>query len=626
MKPEKASLFDNFNARHITQEEVAETFVSSTDFYDIAKNNHTFVLGPRGCGKTTMFKMLTTPALRNWHPTRKRDRELKENIPFIALYFPSDELWKDQVNNITSSVKDQPKIFSFITNALNCTNIYTNFCISLQKHISYLEVEDRRDKEIQFSNQLIKIFSLEDCPSSISAIKLELGNRRETLVEKLNSYNFYRKFDPNVKVDFEDYYFADFLNPIRNGILAFETIYNDGHELKWALCFDELELVSRDFLNAIIKKLRISPPNIVFKLSSSPLTEFEDDIAQVFHDYEVVKMWPFSHSEEPRYADLCEEIARQRILSYRKKKNIISEAVIDFDKIFGTVEYSDTALREFQFDIDPNAKDTEPRSLTWHAFRQLGILDFSFKEQMVKKGLDPNNPVPKNRLQYDGFIRKTKELVINRLIFTKYEDGKPKTLRTRKEYPLYYGKETLFRVCEGNPRFIMNIMNDMLKRTEKNAYDQDLIFTPEDQAVVIKNVSDRFNAMLNTYPTYGHFNQKPVDLEWLIEKIGSYFSVEMNMGRFKVSPANSFIFKKLTNSNVKQIARLINIGVGLGAFIKVDKNLGELSNEADTRFRLSYLLHPRFKMPLRLYSSIKLNNILARYPNNNPEINFNDGN
>src|SRR4051794_35756825 len=99
------TLFDSFNAKNSSQEEVAETFVSSPDFFNLARNNHTFVLGPRGCGKTTMFKMLTTAAMANWKPSTKKEKLLHQNMPFIAIYFPSDELWKDQLNNIINSLK-----------------------------------------------------------------------------------------------------------------------------------------------------------------------------------------------------------------------------------------------------------------------------------------------------------------------------------------------------------------------------------------------------------------------------------------------------------------------------------------------------------------------------------------
>ena len=615
-----STLFDNFNAKNSKIEDVARTFVSSIDFFSIAKNNHTFVLGPRGCGKTTMFKMLTTPALQQWKPVDPKEIALKNNIPFIAIYFPSDELWKDQMNSITSNIKNDPTLTSTIINALACTNIFSNFCEGIKHHITYLDLPDKGEKEVEFCNELIKVWKLSDCPSRLSSIKLHLGNRKDNLIEKLNKYLFDKRYNANAPINLDDIFFSDFLTSIRVAIIAFENIFNDGNELKWALCFDELELVSKDFFDNIIKKLRVAPQNIVFKLSSSPLTEFENSTAQVFHDFEVVKLWPHSHSEEKRYAVFCEEIAKARILQHVEQVNAISNMDVDFTRIFGTLDYSISALKEFNFTIDPDVIDGKPHSLSWSVFRELGKRDEGFAELMRQKKLNPKDPVPKTKLQYDSFIRKARELVINRLLFSKYEDSRFVEKRTRKEYPIYYGRETIFRICEGNPRFIMNIINDILIKTDKYVNLEDLTFSAEEQANVIKTVSIRFNAMLNTYPTSTPYNKSHIDLEWLIKKVGDYFDNQVNSGRFKMSPANSFTFKE-SNTN-KQIVSLINKGVGLGAFVKIDKNIDDISNEHTTRFRLSYLLHPRFKLPLRLYSSIKLNNILTRSTDDSQQFDF----
>ncbi|KQS36829.1 hypothetical protein [Pedobacter sp. Leaf194] len=611
-----SALFDNFNAKNSTQEEVAETFVSNDDFFSIAKNNHTFVLGPRGCGKTTMFKMLTTPAIKNWRPKTARDLSLKENVPFIAIYIPSDELWKDQLKSVTSTIKNDVQLVDFISMALNTTNIFSNFCQGIKNHIeyAYMENNDRKTREFEFSEKLLELWSIEECAATLSSIKLALGSRRERLIEKVNQFVFNKKYNPNENIVFEQFHFADFLSSIKNGITAFENIFNEGKELKWALCFDELELVSRDFFDSIIKKLRIAPPNIVFKLSASPLTEFKTDIAQVFHDYEVVKMWPFSSSEESRYSLFCEEIAKERIFAYREKNNLKKYVEIDFTRIFGSLDYSIYALKEFNFEIDRTANEGQRNSLTWHVFKELAAHDTGLNFQLKKRKIDPDDPEPNNQGNYDSFIRKGKEIAINRLIFSKFKSSKIIKGRSRKEYPIYYGKETIFKVCEGNPRFIINIINDLLIKTEKYRDIDNLTFAPEEQANVVKGVSSRFRAMLNTYPTSVEFNRSVIDLEWLINKVGQYFETEINYGFFKLHPANSFFFKE--DIVPKPILSLLELGISLGAFVKIDKNANDIVNDSSTRYRLSYLLHPNFKLPLRLYSSVKLNNILTNHKNN----------
>jgi energy-coupling factor transporter ATP-binding protein EcfA2 len=605
------SPFDNFNARYSSQEEVATTFVSNDDFFAIAKNNHTFVIGPRGCGKTTMFKMLTSSAIQNWKPRTLKDKELKDNFPFIGVYIPSDDLWKDQLDSLTANLKEIDGLKEFIEDTLVNINILTNFCTSINKHINTLDIEDKKTKEIEYSNSLIKYWKLEDCFSSINSIKNELSFRKSNFIQKVNKYIFNVKNNINEDVIFEEFYYSDFLNDIRNAIISFEIIYCNENEQKWALCFDELELVSSTFCKKLIQKLRISPDNIVFKLSSGPLTDFTDSIAQAFHDYQIVKMWPNNVKEEDVYIKFCEDIARERILYFRQLKNIRKHVEVDFSKLFGTLDYSKLALKDFNFNIDLRASESEPNSETWFVFKELAKTDLSLARQMDKKGINVENPIPRTKTNYDSFIRKGKEIVINRLVFAKYKNDGANVLqrRTRKEYPIYYGKDTIFKICEGNPRFIMNIIDELIIKTNKYIEIENESFSPIEQAEVIKTVSVRFSAMLNTYPSSTEYLGRTIDLSWLINEVGKYFENEINYKEFNINPATSFKFKHdLLNPN---IIELIELGIKLGAFIKVDKSPDDFShNDIDSRYRLTYLLHPSYKLPLRLYSSVSLNNII----------------
>jgi predicted AAA+ superfamily ATPase len=130
-------MYDSFNARHLSHADVAHTFVSNSDFFSIAKNNHTVVLGPRGCGKTTMFKMLTTPALKNWIPKTIEEAKLKEGLPFVSIYIPSDELWKKQLDGFKESLSNNPDLFKAISSALITLNILSNFCKGIKEHIDF---------------------------------------------------------------------------------------------------------------------------------------------------------------------------------------------------------------------------------------------------------------------------------------------------------------------------------------------------------------------------------------------------------------------------------------------------------------------------------------------------------
>src|SRR5437773_11791691 len=104
-------LYESFNARNYTPAQVAETFISNEDYYDLWRNEHTVVLGPRGSGKTTLFKMLTVQALYSWaHPDAEK---LRRNRPFTAIYVPTDMHWHHQLRHAEEQLKDAPR-FGFV--------------------------------------------------------------------------------------------------------------------------------------------------------------------------------------------------------------------------------------------------------------------------------------------------------------------------------------------------------------------------------------------------------------------------------------------------------------------------------------------------------------------------------
>jgi hypothetical protein len=614
-------LYETFNARHFTHEEVAETFVSNIDFSEIAKNAHTVVLGPRGCGKTTMFKMLTTPALKNWKPKTVEDSKLRDGIPFVAIYIPSDELWKKQLDSFKESLAEKPEIIKIISNALITTNILSNFCKNIKEHIAYTYEKDIK-KEFEFSENLIREWSLPDSANSLASVRQGLESRKNNLIAKIEKAIFYKnRIDEGI--EFHESYFLDYLQCIKVACIAFERIYNNEHEIKWALCFDELELVSKDFFVELVQKLRIAPSNILFKLSSGPLADVSDSLAQIFHDFAIVKMWPYNSEQEPRYQKFCEEIAIQRINGVRKRNNSKRLIQIDLSQIFGDLDYNLLALRNYHFKVDASANEKEANSLTWHIFKKMAELDFSFAKFLDNNGIDAENPIPRTQTNYDKIIRKIKEVIINRLVFMRFNsENKSITQEAQrlKVFPIYYGKKTILNICEGNPRFIIGILSDMFNKIEAADEVGELRISPIDQAKMIKEISDRFMSMLHTYPSTKKIGGSYYDLEWLIKKIGNYFEKEINKGEFKINPVNSFTIDRNLSAELYQILR---IGVDLGAFIKLDKEANFITgDERMTRYRLCYLIAPQFKLPLRLYASRKLGSIIGKDERQSNLINF----
>jgi predicted AAA+ superfamily ATPase len=69
------TIYSTYNARMLSPEEIARTFVINDAYRKLLRVEHSILRGPRGTGKTTLLKMLTPRALKEWG-----DRE-KYNVP-----------------------------------------------------------------------------------------------------------------------------------------------------------------------------------------------------------------------------------------------------------------------------------------------------------------------------------------------------------------------------------------------------------------------------------------------------------------------------------------------------------------------------------------------------------------
>jgi ATPase subunit of ABC transporter with duplicated ATPase domains len=96
-----------YNARHLRPEDVAKTFVFNPDFEELLQDNHTVLLGARGCGKTTLMKMLTLPAMYAWE--NENAEKIRTNLGFYTVYISTDIYWNAQKDSYNSQLSKFPK-------------------------------------------------------------------------------------------------------------------------------------------------------------------------------------------------------------------------------------------------------------------------------------------------------------------------------------------------------------------------------------------------------------------------------------------------------------------------------------------------------------------------------------
>src|ERR1035438_8529835 len=102
-------MFGAYNARWMTPEDVARLFVPTSHFAPLVQTQHSLLMGPRGCGKTTLLKMLTHGAQRVWRGERllcEPDLRVYPTPSFEAIYVPSDVRWSFELEALYREIPE----------------------------------------------------------------------------------------------------------------------------------------------------------------------------------------------------------------------------------------------------------------------------------------------------------------------------------------------------------------------------------------------------------------------------------------------------------------------------------------------------------------------------------------
>jgi len=611
------ALYDTFNARYLTYKQVAESFVMISDHYDkISKNNHTLLMGPRGCGKTTLLKMLTLPALEKWDSENQTN--LYNSLPFHTVYIPTDIQWKHQLEEVGKKFPNNSEFTQFVSSATVTINILLSLCETFSYLIRKLQSEEYSDEETKFCKQLANHWKLRGpIIPSIDGVKISLLQT----VSNLNAKTKKAILTSTHFTDFDDIVFHDFIELVRIACLSFETIFKGNKVSRWALCFDELEIAPDWLQYKLLESLRSSDQKILFKLTTAPIISLYQEVKEKFviqasenNDFNVVRIWTTTQHERTGWFKFCEEIANKRIAKRFDNVKSLEEIIGISDLDFGIVESSGLPRSSFIEVKDVYAQKTP----TWYVFTQLSKIDPSFRSFLLSKGISPTNPVPSTGTQRNEVFRKMRQLAIYRYHFKKENSSR----RSRKIVPLYYGTRTLYEMCDGNPRIFIGFIDEIIKRAESEPRTCKPLSINQ-QARIATEISSRYIAVLAAYPgatvTIGN-NDK--NIKELIDDIGDYIYNKLINEDFTIDPSTSFKIDQDINS---KLTRLLELALYLGAIVYLDGQ--EAISEkgvVDKKFRLSYILSPYFRMLIREYKDINLSTILKRLPKNPSQISILD--
>ena len=617
MKESKV-LYDSFNARYLSFEEIANTFIPNGQYDELIKNSHSLLMGPRGSGKTTLLKMLTPACQYYW--MKKQSKSI--NIPFIGVYVPTDIQWKRQIEQFQKEYKNFPVFQDVIPKQIVKNNILISLCKTFLHLLEFYKNGESLDlsKEAAFCTDIINDWSIPKPTSpNIQSIMQGLLNRTREINNLIHECKISRLQDR--EIIYPKYFSDNYFDLVVLGCFIFKKHFEKdaafaGFTFRWAFCFDELEIAPKWLQMDLLDKIRsTSEQDIILKLTTSPIISLVDKIKKDFYtvdarqneDYKIIRTWTYDENEAKKWGVFSNELVTNK-LQRQFNKNIDVNALFGIDSIDRNLEltFSDVDFTHKKGEL------YEKGGVVWYLFKELAIIDRSFREFLTSKGINYLNPVPVFPGQEDQVHRKIKPIATFRYQFIN-ELGKK---RSRKNTSLFYGLPFIYQICDGNPRALIGLIDELISLGIKDENGDLKEFYINKQSAIITDISNKYLKLIETHPDSNIFySGKYVNLGKILKIIGDYFHKKLIIDDFKMDPVGSFTIDDKVNH---QVIDLLELAVHLGAIIYLNPTEAITSSGLiGKKFRLTYLLHPIFRLPKREYTSIKLSNILNKTGSNN---------
>ena len=602
------SIFDVFNARQLTPEEVAQGFVPPPQhFAKLVKATHSLIVGPRGSGKTTLLKMLHPAALEAWN--HDEAAHYRRQINYTGVFVATDRAWQEQMKSLGDGRLDSESHRQFAKAAFT-TQILRALVESMLHRSGRLgppgstehrrvHLGDREEKVV--ARELIETWNIDRAISSLQGIRLAL-TRRFSEIRVLASQEASRTRAGRAERIAElRFLHLDFLAAAAVAIEVFDTEAKE-HGAKWAILFDELELAPEWIRSVLIQSLRSVDERFLFKISLSPYSvdigaELEREHSpSPGQDFEPIRLW---YVNKERGYPFCRDLLRS-MLAKRELPPVEAE------KLFGTSMLASQSE-------DERGSGAAYRAGTPLAiqFEELAGRDPSFREYLKRRRVDVNHMDKLDEPKRAAHVRKPRSIVALRAYF-KGEGAslfreRAQGRRSRKAPTVYGGATSLFAMVEGNPRWFIGIVGELLSKIKRGKVSK------ADQVKHVRDAGDIFRAMLKTIPC-GPIGGSRRGLLSLLDAVGNYFAYAAINAPFDPDPPCSFVVDRNTSAS-----ELTALGMALNAgaivFVPDGSDIGILESLRGKRFRLSYILAPHYFVPLVLGRRLALGEILKRAPN-----------
>lgn len=578
--------FDSFNARQLSPLEVAMTFIPSDNFSELLKKTHHVVIGPRGSGKTTLFKMLQLPALAAWSD---RDRDLYLNsMEYITVFVPADISWSVQWRSYSKKLPNE--YGRLIEESLFLTHTVRSFVESFT-HTLNPTLRDGPLKKFAFtlsgSSEVELVKRLAHC-LKIACSAPTLQSLEFSLRSRMADLGYYMN---RVVADEQlpEFVFLDFSGILSAMIFSFNNAVNRPDQI-WGFAFDELEIAPKAIRAKLFSLQRSTDQKILLKLSMSPYSKDFNMANEAVsptagNDFTPLYLW-YAHKEDAR--PFC-KLLFQRVCELFDVKDATPRDILGLSEL----------------DTENGEKSAYAvGSAHYKRLLSLSQKDPTFSEFLQRRGIDLDAIDKMDEDTRASKVRKIINIVTVRDEFLK-EDG---ALRSRKNPALYAGAPTLFDLSEGNPRIFLGLLVPLVKRFAQTGVK----VPPHEQSRAIQIVSNRSLAHLKNLPfTESGRSTAFTTIFDLIDDLGKFFFQKVILEPFSADPPTTFSVDIDMHGDVLEA---LGNALNAGAIVAMDVNPAKplIEDMRGKRFRLNHLFGPEYRLPLVTSKDRKLSGIIAR--------------
>ena len=365
------------------------------------------------------------------------------------------------------------------------------------------------------------------------------------------------------------------------------SLFAEGSPKRWALCFDELELAPAWLQKRLLGELRSTNQRFLFKLGTSPFPDVEGSLAaKPKADCSLIALWRHAGKDIRAFsARLSISVLRQRGLHNTTVRKLLGNSPSVHAR-----EWRGTRVGRL----------TKERSLK--VVKTAALHDAALRDLLCEYDIDPEKPwmAASDRRKID-VLAQVVPLAAHRSAFKAKHIERLQPPVNSRVLP-YYGEDVLYDISDGNPRWLIGMLNDLIRAGVSEGKTQRV--PRKVQAQVYRTASLGYHTMLETMPAEppAAAPEDSVHVVEVVDEFGCYFFRSVVQSEFNLHPFESFTVDAKTP---ERVLRVLPSGTYEGAFICMDPGLHQFAPKPDGRlFRLSYMLAPYFGLPLALHNKV----------------------